>query len=99
MPLIHYIAAVLTVGFLAGTALGQTASPVQATDRPDGLSVVEPVQAVGSDAASAAFDGKYLSPMRQFLNNTLRPGAAFNDSLHYLDPSKLTLTTMADTRV
>ena len=92
------VAATAAVLF-SNPALAQTASPVQSTARPDGLSIVEPVQAAGSDAASAHFDANYLSPMRQFLNTTLTPGKAFNDSLHYLDPSKLKLTTMADTRV
>ncbi len=38
-------------------------------------------------------------PLRAFLNQTLAPGKEYNDSLHYLDPSKLKLTTAADTRV
>ncbi len=98
-PFLHYTTAAIAATLFSSAALAQTASPVQATARPDGLSIVEPVQAAGSDAASAAFDSHYLPPMRQYLNTTLRPGAVYNDSLHYLDPSKLTLTTMADTRV
>ena len=96
---IHYTFAAVTAALFSTSALAQTVSPVQAAARPDGLSIVEPVQAAGSDAASADFDANDLTPMRIYLNRVLRPGQVFNDSLHYLDPSKLHLTTMSDTRV
>ena len=96
---IHCTIAAATAALFSTSALAQTDSPVQATERPDGLSIVAPVQAAGSDTASATFDADYLVPMRSYLNKTLAPGKVFNDSLHYLDPSKLTLITESDTRV
>ena len=96
---LQYTVTAVAAALFSSSALAQTASPVQANERPDGLSIVEPVQAAGSDAASATFDANYLVPMRSYLNQTLSPGQAFNDSLHYLDPSKLRLTTTSETRV
>jgi len=84
----------------AQTAAGGVVSPVQSKADPMKLSIVGPVMAAGSDAASAQFQ-TVLPGMQQFIKtylpeakNNLNSPLAFS-----IDPSKLTLATKSDVRV
>jgi hypothetical protein len=84
---------------LANAQVSGTASPVQATVRPMGLSTIGPVMAAGSDAAAAAFQTDVLPPISLLLNQRLAETKSFNDSASLLDPSRLSLLTASDVRV
>ena len=93
-------ATALSVTFATSAAWAQTASPAQSTARPLGLSIVAPVMAAGSDAASAAFDANNLSQMRADVTlRSLTPGNTASRNLHFYDPTKLILNTAVDARV
>ena len=74
-------------------------SPVQATARPMGLSIVGPVMLAGSDAAAAKFQKEFLPSISQLLNVQLAECKKINDSSYLLDPSRLQLNTESDVRV
>lgn len=78
-------------------------SPVQATARPMGLGVVNPVQVAGSDAASQKFltdlpamQSKVVQNLPEYANNSNRIGTG---GLIALDPNALKLTMASDVRV
>ncbi|MBS0656946.1 MAG: DUF4114 domain-containing protein [Verrucomicrobia bacterium] len=77
----------------------QTASPVQATPRPGGLSIVSPVMAGGSDARSAQFNATQLPALTALLSQQLGEGHAINDAALRLDPTRLLLQNASDVRV
>ncbi len=86
----------------AGTAAAQTTgtpNAVQATARPQGLSIAGPVMAVGSDASSASFQKSVLPSITQLVNTRLSECRSFNDSASLLDPTRLHLRTQSDVRV
>jgi hypothetical protein len=99
LAFVPFAASALCVTLSTPAAFAQTASPVQSTARPFGLDIVAPVQAAGSDAASAAFDVDPLPSVRSLLNMTLTPGQAINDTHFALDSSKLQLATDSSVRV
>lgn len=84
---------------LSAQTAGGTASTVQSTARPLGLSTVAPVMQAGSDASSATFQQNVLSPLNALLNTKLGETKKLNDSTMLLDPSKLKLATQSDVRV
>jgi hypothetical protein len=95
-----YAVAAISAALVSSAALAQTQSPVQSSARPLGLSIVAPVQAAGSDAASAAFDANYLEQMRADVTlRSLTPGNKISNNLSYYDPTKLILNTAVDARV
>jgi hypothetical protein len=96
-----FVTATTAAALASSTAWGQTASPVQSSADPFGLSIVAPVQAAGSDAASAAFDTNNLSQMRADVPEySLTPGSiSHSRNLHFYDPSQLILNTAVDARV
>jgi hypothetical protein len=75
-------------------------SPVQSTADPMKLSIVGPVMAAGSDAASAQFQTT-LPGMVQFVKTYLpETRNNINSPLAFaIDPAKLTLSTMSDVRM
>ena len=96
------LAAVVTVlpaaSSFAQTA-GGTVSSVQSTARPFGLDIAGPVMQAGSDARAQDFQ-RVLPGMMNFLRSSL-PEA--HNNLHSplafsIDPSRLTLSSMADVR-
>lgn len=81
-------------------AWGQTASPVQATVRPLGLSIVAPVQLVGSDSRAATFMSTQFPAIQQLINVRLGETRALgNLDAVSLDPARLTLATASQSRV
>lgn len=71
-----------------------TVSRVQATARPDGLSIVASVDLAGSDTAAATFDKSVLPSIDDLINVRLKEWAKVpNVSTMALDPSKLVLST------
>ena len=78
--------------------LGQP-SPVQSAARPLGLTIVGPVMAGASDAASADFQGRVLGSINQLLSVQLSEYKKVNDTVFLLDPSRLSLRTESDIRV
>jgi opacity protein-like surface antigen len=84
---------------LCAQTAGGTASPVQSTAHPFGLSAVGPVMLAGSDASAADFQQNTLPSVTTLLNQTLGETRKLNDSAMLLDPSKLKLNTLSDVRV
>jgi hypothetical protein len=95
-------AAFLTIGLCGITRaeVSGTVSAVQARARPDGLSIVAPVEIAGSDTASATFDKSVLPSIDTLINVRLKEWAKVpNVSTMALDPSKLVLATDSTARV
>ena len=91
--------ALLLVSTVAQAQTSGTQSAVQATVRPQGLSIVSPVMLAGSDTPSAAFQKSVLPSITQLVNTQLSECRSFNDSAALLDPTRLTLTHAQDVRV
>lgn len=93
--------AVLVIGahFLDASVFAQTPSPVQSTARPNGLSIVGPVDLAGSDAASAAFQATTLPSVLQVINAVPDQRMTASPNFAWLDPAQLHLTTATDVRV
>lgn len=87
-------------GSTGSTVPAPEVSSVQSAARPFNLSVVGPVYAGGSDAASADFMKTQLPGMVQTINTNLREYKPLsNIASMALDPQKMVLSTASDVRV
>jgi hypothetical protein len=86
---------------MTGTSLrAQTASSIQATAQPLGLSIVDKVQVAGSDAASADFQKNVLPSVTNLINTNLKEYTNFTKANSFnLDPSKLLMSVESTARV